>query len=164
MNDITECLYAEGFKFWEKLYAQISFNVMAIVGIIGIAIVDWPWAVPYAFLYLYGIPFIVMRHLTCPRCPHLNTHGDCLQFPPNLTKRLIKRGKATPFHPVEKFLFYSIFILLPLYPIYWLLNNQVLVIVFVVAAGVWYVGQLFYFCKHCRVGACPFNRTPLRRS
>jgi hypothetical protein len=75
LNAEKSCHYANGFKLWEKVFAQVSFNAMGIVGIVGIALVDWLWAVPYAFVYLYGIPFIVMRHLTCPRCPHLKTYG-----------------------------------------------------------------------------------------
>jgi len=44
VNDVAECLYAERFKLWEKVCAKISFNAMAIVGIIGIALDDWLWA------------------------------------------------------------------------------------------------------------------------
>lgn len=162
MPDTTHCRYAVGFSLSEKVFAQITFNVFAIVGIVGIAIVDWRWAIPYAFFYLYGIPFVVMRHLSCPRCPHLKSYGDCVQFPPSLTRKLIKVGKETPFSFGETLLFYSIFILLAFYPLYWLRVNPALLAVFVITAGGWYTGQLMYFCKHCRVGVCPFNRTPLR--
>jgi hypothetical protein len=164
MNDIAECAYAKGFSLSEKLWAQISFNAMCILGIIGIARVDPIWAVPYAFLYAYGIPFVVMRHLACPRCPHLRVYGDCLQLPPGLAKRLIKSYKDRPFSPLEKFLFYAIFILLPVYPLYWLLNSPPFLAAFLVSAGAWYAGQVLYFCKRCRVGECPFNRSPLRNT
>jgi hypothetical protein len=159
MSETTSCQCAEGFTFREKLWAQISFNAFAIVGVIGIALVDWRWAVPYAFIYLYGIPFIVMRHLTCPRCPHLLTYGDCLQFPPSLTRMLIRSEKHTALSSGECVLFLVIFILLPLYPLYWLTEHPVLLAVFLVCAGTWYTGQLAYFCKRCRVDSCPFNRT-----
>ena len=161
MRDTAPCQYADSFTLREKLWAQISFNVFAIVGIVGIALVDWRWAVPYAFIYLYGIPFVIMRHLTCPRCPHLLTYGDCLQFPPKLTGMLITREKHTPFGSAERILFYAIFILLPLYPLYWLVGTPELLAVFLVFAGAWYAGQYAYFCTRCRVDSCPFNRTPM---
>lgn len=162
MSDTTKCQCAEGFTLGEKLWSQISFNVFAIVGTIGIALVDWRWAVPYAFIYAYGIPFIVMRHLTCPRCPHLHTYGDCLQFPPSLARMLITGKKHTPFSVGENVLFYAIFILLALYPLYWLAGHPALLAVFVISAGAWYAGQYAYFCKRCRVDSCPFNRASVR--
>jgi hypothetical protein len=57
--------------------------------------------------------------------------------------------------------FYLIFLLIPLYPLYWLLTQPALLFVFILAAGMWYLGQWLYFCKRCRVEACPFNLTPV---
>ena len=158
MNGPTDCPLAEGFGVWEKVYAQASFFTMGIAGTIGIMRVDWLMVLPYIVIYWYGIPGIIMRHLNCPRCPHLHTYGDCLQFPPKLTTRLVKRPKATPFSPAEKVLFWTIAILIPTYPVYWLWAQSMLLLIFVLAAGLWYGGQLLYFCKRCRVKACPFNR------
>ncbi|MBU1237218.1 MAG: hypothetical protein KJ634_01890 [Gammaproteobacteria bacterium] len=158
MNDSTPCQLANGFSLREKLYAQITFFTMAIVGIIGIARADWPWLLPYLVVFGYGVPGIVMRHLTCPRCPHLFEHGDCLQFPPRWTLWLVTRRKATPFSAGERWLFHLIFVLLPIYPLYWLRAQPLLLAVFVAAAAMWYLGQWLYYCKRCRVKACPYNR------
>ena len=161
MNDNIKCELAEGFSLWEKIYAQFSFIAMGVIGTVGILLEDWIWVIPYVFIYWYGIPGIIMRHLNCPRCPHLHEFGDCLQAPVFMTKWLVKKKKTTPFSLLEKFLFYTIFILIPIYPIYWLLSNKILLIAFLATAGMWYVGQLLYFCKRCRVSDCPFNRVPL---
>jgi len=158
MNNHTGCTLSEGFSVWEKLYAQLSFNIMGIIGTVGIARADWRWLFPYIALYGYGIPGIVMRHLSCPRCPHLSTYGDCLQFPPTWTKWLVKQRKTTPFSARERWGFYLIFLLLPTYPLYWLRSQPVLLSVFALAASMWYLGQWLYFCKRCRAKACPFNR------
>jgi hypothetical protein len=158
MKDTTACRLADGFKLWEKIYAQFSFIAMGILGTVGIALVDWRWVLPYLFIYGHGIMGVVMRHLVCPRCPHLYEYNDCLQFPPKITMWLLKKPKTTPFTAFEKFLFYTIFILIPTFPIYWLLAKPILLGAFLLAAGMWYGGQFLYFCKRCRVKECPFNR------
>ena len=81
MNDNIKCSLAEGFSLWEKIYAQFSFIAMGVIGTVGIVLEDWIWVIPYIFIYWYGIPGIVMRHLNCPRCPHLHEFDDCLQAP-----------------------------------------------------------------------------------
>ena len=157
MKDNKACSLAETFSLREKLYAQSSFIAMSILGTIGIILEDWMWAIPYVVICWYGVPGIIMRHLVCPRCPHLYEYGDCLQAPVFITKWLIKKRKTHPFNLFEKFLFYLIFIVIPIYPIYWLLPNKLLLIVFLICAVMWYAGQFLYFCKRCRVKDCPFN-------
>ena len=161
MNEEIKCSLAEGFSLWEKIYAQFSFITMGVIGTVGIVLADWPWSLPYIVIIWYGVPGIIMRHLTCPRCPHLYKYGDCLQLTPKVTKWLIKKQKTTPFSALEKLLFYMIFILVPTYPIYWLISNKILLIVFLLMVGMWYSGQFLYFCKRCRVYDCPFNRVTL---
>lgn len=155
------CFLAGKFKLWEKIYAQVCFFGIGIIGTVGIILVDWFWVFPYIFIIWYGIPGIVQRHLVCPRCPHLHEYGDCIQLHPSITKRLIKKRKTGPFTALEKFLFYTIFILIPIYPIYWLLRNKLLLVGFIICAIGWYSGQFFYFCKRCRVKVCPFNRVTI---
>ncbi len=154
----TKCTLADGFSLWEKTYAQFSFLAMGILGTVGIGFVDWRWAPPYLFIYAYGILGIVMRHLTCPRCPHLHVYNDCLQFHPKISMWLVKERKTIPFSAFERFLFYTIFILIPVFPLYWLLSNPVLLGAFLITAAMWYSGQYFYFCRRCRVKHCPFNQ------
>ena len=158
MDRPTDCQLAEGFTVWEKVYAQGSFFTMGIIGTIALFRADFVMALPYIVIYWYGIPGIIMRHLNCPRCPHLHTYGDCLQLSPKLAVRLVKGRKETPFSPGENVLFWMIALLIPTYPIYWLWAQPILLTAFLSAAGLWYGGQLLYFCKRCRVEACPFNR------
>jgi hypothetical protein len=158
MKNTNNCSLAEGFSLWEKIYAQTSFIGMGVLGTLGIILVDWPWVIPYIFIYWYGIPGVVQRHLSCPRCPHLYEYGDCLQIHPMITKWFIKKQKTIPFSAFEKFLFFAIFILIPTYPIFWLLSNKILLVLFLLTAIMWYLGQFVYFCKRCRVKVCPFNK------
>ena len=157
----SECRYANGFSLWEKLWAQISFFTMLIAGTAGIAREDWYWLAPYLIVGWYGVAGIVMRHMICPRCPHLFVYGDCLQFHPKWTKWLIKERKTTPLSAAEKAMFRMIFLAVPLYPLYWLRSQPVLLAIFMASAIMWYAGQWLYFCKRCRVRECPFNRVPI---
>lgn len=158
MKDKHECELAEGFTIWQKIYAQFAFITFGIIGTVGIALVDWRWALLYFFIFWYGIMGVVMRHLVCPRCPHLHVYNDCLQAPPKLTKWLAKERKTTPLSAVERFLFYAYFIFIAIFPIYWLLSNPIVLGAFLIPASMWYLGQYFHFCKRCRVKECPFNR------
>ena len=137
---------------------------MGVLGTVGILLTDWPWVFPYIVIYWYGVPGIVMRHLVCPRCPHLHVYGDCLQAPASLTRWLAKERKATPLSDFERSLFYVVFILIPTYPLFWLVSHIDLLVAFVIAAGAWYSGQFLHFCKRCRVYSCPFNRVSISQT
>ena len=162
MTEVSQCSLTDKLSFWEKLYAQLSFTTMGIVGTIGIILVDWVWVIPYVIVYWYGIPGIIMKHLACPRCPHYWEFNDCLQLPMFLTKILVKQQKLYPFSAIEKVLFHFIFIFIPVYPIYWLLQNIPLLSIFLICAVMWYSGQFFYFCKRCRNKECPYNLVPMK--
>lgn len=158
MQSDSHCTLSERFALREKAYAQFTFIGLGVTGTVGISLVDWWWAVLYVLIYAYGILGVIMRHLTCPRCPHLHVYNDCLQFPTRITRWLVKRQKTDPFSAVERALFYAIFLLIPIFPLYWLLSTPVLLGVFLVLTALWYSGQFLYFCKRCRVHDCPFNR------
>lgn len=153
-----KCTLADGFETWEKIYAQSSFIAIGTIGTVGVAVVDWRWGLVYLFIYLYGIMGVVMRHIVCPRCPHLHVYHDCLQAPPGLTRWLIRKRKATPLSLGERMLFFTYFLFVPVFPVFWLLTNPFLLLAFFVAVGTWYLGQFFRFCTRCRVKQCPFNR------
>lgn len=154
-NDHLAC----GFSLNEQIYAQIAFHGWWISGFLGIVMQNWAWAMLYFLIVTYGILGIVQRHLTCPRCPHLYEYGSCLQLHPKITKLLIKEKKNTPLSLKEKILFLSIFILITIFPIYWLRNNYIALAGFILFGSMWYLGQFLFFCKRCRIPSCPFNRT-----
>jgi hypothetical protein len=93
LNEKSKCSLAEGFSHWEKIYAQFSFITMGVIGTVGIVLADWPWILPYIVILWYGVLGIIMRCLVCPRCPHLYKYGGCLQFPPKITRWLIKEKR-----------------------------------------------------------------------
>ena len=162
MTEESQCSLTEKFSIWEKLYAQLSFTTMGIMGTVGIILVDWVWVIPYIIVYWYGVPGVIMKHLTCPRCPYYFEFNDCLQLPMFFTKILVKQQKPYPFSIFEKILFHFIFIFIPIYPIYLLVPNTLLLSVFLIGAVTWYSGQFLYFCKRCRNKECPYNLVPVK--
>lgn len=165
MSNNDQCKLTKGFTIREKLWAQLSFFGMGIPGTIAIIEYNWLWVFPYVFVFWYGIPGIIMRHINCPRCPHFHEYGDCLQAPVFITRWTLKNieRKYKPYSLKEKILFYTIFLTIPVYPIYFLIPNKILLIVFLASVAIWYGGQVFYFCKTCRVKDCPFNRVKVFR-
>ena len=161
MKNKTACTRANGFTLWEKIWAQCSFIAMGIIGAVGIARVDWRWALLYLVIYWYGIMGVVMRHVVCPRCPHLHVYNDCLQAPKTFTSWLVKTRKTTPLSAFEKCVFCTYFLLIATYPLYWVMSQKMLLIAFLLMVIMWYSGQFFHFCKRCRVDDCPFNRAPI---
>ena len=155
---MAKCTLAKGFNIKEKLFAQVSFFGILITGTVGIVLVDSIFVIPYVLISWYGVPGIIQRYIVCPRCPHLHQSGDCLQLSPKLTRLLIKKQKGPQFSHWEKAVFLFIFILIPTYPLYWLIETRILLALFIFFTSMWYSGQIFYFCKRCRVHDCPFNR------
>lgn len=146
------------FSLGEQIYAQTTFHAWWISGFIAIALQSWIWAAVYFVIVAYGILGIVQRHLTCPRCPHLHEYGSCLQLHPRISRSLIKAKKSHPFSLTEKTIFVVVFLLITLFPVYWLMAQKMALAGFVIFGSMWYLGQFLYFCKHCRVFSCPFNR------
>jgi hypothetical protein len=153
------CHYAKGFSVREKCYAQATFWLWGLSGFFGLFCVDMRLAVFYLFVWGYGIAGIVMRHLVCPRCPHLWEYGDCLQLPVAATRRIVTCRKPRRMSHWEKSVFLGYFAFIALFPLYWVARVPALAIVFVLASAMWFAGQFCYFCKRCRVTSCPFNRT-----
>ena len=158
---MNHCQLSEGFSIKEKLIARVSFLGMVISGSMGIGLSDPLFTVPYLLISLYGVLGIIQRHIVCPRCPHLHEHGDCLQLSPKLSRWLVKKPKGPTFSPWEKIVFLLIFFLIPVYPLYWLIDRHLFLSIFIFFTACWYGGQFFYFCKRCRVRGCPFNRAEM---
>lgn len=159
MTDHNSCKLANGFSIGEKIFAQLTFNLFWIIGFIAIWQDNIYGALAYAAIVLFGIFGVVMRHLVCPRCPHLYKFGDCLQAPPALSKWLVKRPTSAPMNKGQQALFLVVFLAITFFPQYWLWGKPFYFALFWIFCGAWYAGQLWHFCKHCRVSSCPLNRT-----
>lgn len=162
MTEQHACKLANGFSTGEKVFAQVTFNAFWITGFIAIWQDSVYWALAYMLIVVYGIFGVVMRHLACPRCPHLHKFGDCLQAPPALTRWLVKKPTTAPMSAGQKLTFLVVMLGIPLFPQFWLWDKPYFLAVYWVFCGAWYAGQLFHFCRRCRVPSCPFNQAGAR--
>jgi hypothetical protein len=84
-------------------------------------------------------------------------HNSCLQAPPILTKFIIKKYMQKPLKTYEKILFlaaiYGVFI----FPMYWILKINYLIIPFLILGLMQYLGFYFHFCRTCFNSYCPQN-------
>jgi len=159
-----ECRLSKGFSPWEKLWAQLSFNAMVFSGICRNRVLGM--ALACAISRFHRVRHTRHRHASpsLRQVSHLHVDNDCLQFPPEWTKWLVKERKTAPFSAAERWSSYLIFLLIPLYPLYWLRQQPVLLAVFVASGTMWYLGQWFYFCKRCGPGSVRstgFRQAPL---
>lgn len=159
MKNNSSCHLAEGFTLPEKIFAQITFNGFWITALVAIWQQSVPGTLVYFALVAYGIVGLVQRRLACPRCPHLYQYGDCLQVPPQLTKLIVKTPTTGPMNQLQRFAFVMVFVVVTLFPQYWLVSKPAYFVVFWVFCGAWYAGQLLYFCKHLQ--ALPHSQLPV---
>jgi hypothetical protein len=120
------------FSILEQLWMQISFNGIWILGFVAIFLVNPLFAIVYILLIVGGVLLFIVHLWICPRCPHILKHKSCLQLPPFITKRLIKKnvfGELKVYEKIGFFVFlYGIIIL----PLPWVVGNQHLLIPYII--------------------------------
>ena len=153
------CRLADGFSVGEKIFAQLTFNAYWITGCIAIWQDSVFWSLVYAAMVAVGIFGLIVRHLVCPRCPHLYKYNDCLQAPKSWVKAIVKQPTNAPMTKGQKTVGAIALLLISFFPLIWLWDKPYYLAIFLVLCGAWWAGQVYHFCKHCRVASCPFNRT-----
>jgi hypothetical protein len=159
MSDHDSCKLAKGFTTGEKTFAQFFFNAFWITGFIAIWQDSVLWALAYAVLVAYGVFGLIVRHLVCPRCPHLYKYNDCLQAPKSWVKAIVKKPTSAHMTKGQKVLGAITLLTISLLPLIWLWDKPYYLAVYLVFCGAWWAGQVYHFCKQCRVSSCPFNRS-----
>lgn len=146
------------FSLLEQIWMQLSFHSIWILGAIAIFIENPILSIAYVILFpVFGVLFGIMRTWICPRCPHIRDHSACVQMPPFLTKKIIKKNTNTPLKLIEKIglfvVLYGIFIV----PLYWVIRTKYLVIPFSIFGLMHYLAYYFHFCRKCLNLYCPQN-------
>ncbi len=145
------------FSLFEKIWMQLSFNGMWILGAIAILHYSLFMAIFYIILFpVIGILFFVMHSWICPRCPHLKKHSSCSQLPVFLVKKIIKKDVSGSMKLYEKIGFFVVIYGTFIFPLYWISNLLMLFIPFVIF-GLMHYGAFFVFCRKCLNVSCPQN-------
>ncbi len=145
------------FSLFEQLWMQITFHTIWIVGAIGLWKINTTYAVLYILFVLIGILGLIVGQWICPRCPHIHEHNSCMQLPPSITKLFIRKRVAKPLTKIEKISFFFVLYGVFLLPAYWVVQDKVLAIPFILAGLSHYTSYFMWFCKRCLNSHCPQN-------
>lgn len=145
----------------ERLFMVLGFYGFIIVGAVGILMASLVWGLIYAAFVVIGLFGIVLSCL-CSHCPYPYEYDTCLFLPVALVKKL-RKYNPDPLKKYEKFGFAFVMAGQVIIPQYWLVENIILLIVFwALCLPTFFVALPLYYCKHCRLFSCPFNKVPLK--
>jgi Flp pilus assembly protein TadB len=147
-----------GYSFSDFLFYICLLLVPTITALLAILKYSMWWAIAFGVLAL-GVTVLILRFY-CTRCPHYTREGQTLKciFFWGLPKFFNKR--PGPLDAVDKGVTFSATALLLIFPLYWLLMEPGLLIVY--ALSLIGFGAAIYRneCKRCIYFACPANRVP----
>ena len=125
-----------------------------LVGLVGIALKSALAAVLYALMILVGLPALV--YLFCGKCV---CRGErCLMlFPGRLSLRLPPR-KTETYTKADFAGILGTLVLLGAFPIYWLWQTKLLLVLFAVLGMAAHGEVALFVCKACDNCRCPVNR------
>lgn len=141
------------FTFQEKLFAQFTYNAGVLVAAYGLLINSTGLAVAYLLFSYIGI-LVVIRYTVCPRCPHLHIANDCVQLPAAIMKRIVSPNHRGPISIPEKLLLALVLYGTLLLPIYWLVANKLILVIFLMIFGGHLLGLHVHFCQKCENRSC----------
>lgn len=146
------------YNFTDFLFYICLLSVPFITAVLSILKNSILWTVIFIGLGM-GVTVIILRFY-CTRCPHYTRAGKILKciFFWGLPKFFKKRPGS--LDAVEKMITFSTTIVLLIFPIYWLLMEPGLLIVYTLSLiG---LGAAIYRneCKRCIYFECPANKVP----
>ena len=144
--------------FLDFLYTTMTAAIPFLVGCVAIANVSVFMLMAYIVLGL-AMLFIIYRFY-CTHCPHY-TGTD------KTVKCMFFWGMPKFFSPapgpltgLEKIITFSAVIALAVFPIYWLLRQPMLLVIYLLAAAVLVMGIRRNECDRCIYFDCPSNKVP----
>jgi hypothetical protein len=150
------CTLIDRFSFKEKLLMRTGWYGFMAVGFYGIYRQDPLWALLYAAASLLGFAVIVLPCL-CAHCPYPSEYDTCLFLPPALLRlfypyrgpRMSLAGKAATLAALGGMV---------IMPLFWLINNILLLLVFLLIGLPVLATFPLRYCRRCRHESCPMNK------
>ena len=155
----TKSLLKTRYKFLDFIYWNLFAAIPLITAFIAILKSSIIWAAGYILIFL-ALFLIVEYRFFCSHCPHY-----CQDR--NTTKCLFIWGvpkyfKARPFSLTifDKFMIILGFLIILLFPIYWLFTKPLLLIIYLLSWTVFGSTLKKYECNRCIYFHCPANSVP----
>ena len=140
--------------YW-NLFAAIPF-IIAFIAIFKSSII---WAVVYILVFL-ALFLIVEYRFFCSHCPHYcqNAHTTKCLFIWGVPKYF--KARPFPLTILDKSMMILGFLIIILFPVYWLFSQPLLLIIYLLSWTVFGFTLKRYECNRCIYFHCPANSVP----
>ncbi len=155
-NNRRTCTLIDRFSLTERIVMRSGWLGFMAVAIFGIAKQDPLWAWAYGAWGLLGFALAVLPGI-CAHCPYPTEHATCLFMPPGLVKKFYpyQGPEITATGKIAAFIALSGMVVPPLF---WLIDDPVLLIAFLVLCLPVLAAFPLYYCRRCRNSGCPMNK------
>jgi hypothetical protein len=124
------------------------------------------WLLPWLIVIIGYFGFIEIR-VMCSHCPHYAEEGSSLKCWANYGSPKIWKYRPGPMTFWEKSIFFTGFVLVWGYPLYFLISDfqLFLLIVYLITTAGFFTTLRMFLCSQCMNFACPMNtvRNEVRR-
>ncbi len=146
------------YRFGDFLFYTTLFAVPLVTALLAISKDSLGWLLIYLIVCL-AMAVVILKFF-CTRCPHY-TRGDrtlkCVFFW-GLPKFFTRRPGALDFR--DKAAAFIAPAVMGLFPIYWLLEQPGLLVIYILSAAVAVAGLRRMECDRCIYFECPANKVP----
>ena len=116
------------------------------------------WLLPWLIVIIGYFGFVEIR-VMCSHCPHYAEEGSSLKCWANYGSPKIWKYRPGPMTFWEKSIFFTGFVLVWGYPLYFLISDfqLFLLIVYLITAAGFFTTLRMFLCSQCMNFACPMN-------
>jgi hypothetical protein len=147
-------------EFRDFLYWNfITLTLLSSAGL-AIGIYSTQWLFAYIFLAFFHF-YILEQRFFCTHCPYYAVEGNKVKCMMNWGWPKYFKPRLTPPGKFELSITSFGFIILILFPFYWLLKEPFLLGAYLISMLIFLLTIWRYECPHCIYFSCPFNRVPI---
>ena len=145
-------------KFLDFLYWNLVVSVPFIAACVAIIEESIAWLIIYIIACISLV--MVIYRFYCIHCPHYHQSGKTLKCMFFWWMPKFFKAKSGPLSPLEKTVSVITLLVIIMLPIYWLLLQPGLLVIYLLPIGVLGLTLRRYECKRCVYFQCPSNCVP----
>ncbi len=145
-------------KFLDFLYWNLVVSVPFIAACIAIAEKSQVWLLIYIIACISLV--MVLYRFYCIHCPHYHQRGNTLKCMFFWWMPKFFKAESGPLSRLEKVVSLITCLIIIMLPMYWLLQEPGLLIIYLLSTGVLGATLRRYECKRCVYFQCPSNCVP----
>jgi len=145
-------------KFSDFLYWNIVISVPFITACVAIVERSTIWLIIYIIACI-SLVMVILRFY-CIHCPHYHQNGKTLKCMFFWWMPKFFKAESGPLSLLEKAVSLMTCLIIIILPMYWLLQQPGLLIIYILSVGVLGATLRRYECKRCVYFQCPSNCVP----